>query len=213
MRKPQYTGKAYNSLDNINQFFAERGITPKQWPPSQPKAEAAREPVAAKTTPAALPQPIPRPAVAAPPPVPRQQSMFADMEEPVRIPKPAAAKPVPAEATRPPLARAENQRPPWEAPNLPNASFAPVVQRPVVRPVSAPPAPVSNIGSSQYAARQASAPRKSSIVGKSVRHAKYGSGVVLRQEGDGEDAKLTVSFPGFGLKKLVAKFAGIKIDG
>ena len=215
VRKPQYTGKTYNSVDNINQFFAERGITPKQWPPSQPKPEGIREPIAAKAPPAALPQPIPRPVVATPPPMPRQQSMFADMEEPVRIPKPAAAKPViAAAAARPPLARAENQRPPWEAPNLPNASVAQaqVVQRPVVRPV-APVTPVSNLGSAQYAARQASAPRKSSIVGKSVRHAKYGSGVVLRQEGDGEDAKLTISFPGFGLKKLVAKFAGIKIDG
>ena len=39
---------------------------------------------------------------------------------------------------------------------------------------------------------------------------KYGRGTVLRREGDGEDAKLTVSFPGYGLKKLVEKYAGIK---
>jgi DNA helicase-2/ATP-dependent DNA helicase PcrA len=48
--------------------------------------------------------------------------------------------------------------------------------------------------------------------GSTVTHPKYGRGTVLRIEGQGDDAKLTVSFPGHGLKKLVAKFAGIKID-
>ena len=43
-------------------------------------------------------------------------------------------------------------------------------------------------------------------VGARVRHAKYGTGVVLRSEGAGDDAKLTVSFPGYGQKKFVAKF-------
>jgi DNA helicase-2/ATP-dependent DNA helicase PcrA len=42
-----------------------------------------------------------------------------------------------------------------------------------------------------------------------VSHPKYGRGIVLRKEGDGDDAKLTVSFPGHGLKKLLAKFAGL----
>jgi len=46
--------------------------------------------------------------------------------------------------------------------------------------------------------------------GATIRHPKYGRGTVLRREGDGEDAKLTVSFPGYGLKKLVEKFAGIQ---
>jgi DNA helicase-2/ATP-dependent DNA helicase PcrA len=47
-------------------------------------------------------------------------------------------------------------------------------------------------------------------VGAKVKHAKYGNGVVLRSEGAGEDAKLTVSFPGYGLKKFVAKFAALE---
>ena len=46
--------------------------------------------------------------------------------------------------------------------------------------------------------------------GSTVRHPKYGLGTVLRREGDGDDAKLTVSFPGYGLKKLVEKYAGIQ---
>ena len=48
------------------------------------------------------------------------------------------------------------------------------------------------------------------LPGAHVRHAKYGKGLVLRREGSGENAKLTVSFPGFGQKKLIEKFANLK---
>ncbi len=48
--------------------------------------------------------------------------------------------------------------------------------------------------------------------GSMVEHAKYGQGKVLRLEGSGDDTKLTVDFPGYGLKKLIAKYAGIKIE-
>jgi DNA helicase-2/ATP-dependent DNA helicase PcrA len=48
--------------------------------------------------------------------------------------------------------------------------------------------------------------------GSTVEHAKYGRGTVMRLEGTGEDTKLTVSFPGHGLKKLIAKYAGIKVE-
>ncbi|MGH9940982.1 MAG: ATP-dependent helicase [Pyrinomonadaceae bacterium] len=46
--------------------------------------------------------------------------------------------------------------------------------------------------------------------GTHVRHAKYGRGLVLRREGNGDAAKLTVSFPGFGQKKLIEKYAGLE---
>ena len=48
--------------------------------------------------------------------------------------------------------------------------------------------------------------------GATIQHPKYGRGVVLRREGDGEDAKLTISFPGHGLKKIIEKYAGIKVE-
>jgi DNA helicase-2/ATP-dependent DNA helicase PcrA len=54
--------------------------------------------------------------------------------------------------------------------------------------------------------------KKKSLEGATVSHSKYGRGTVVRKEGDGEDAKLTVLFPGVGLKKLIAKFAGLKVD-
>jgi DNA helicase II / ATP-dependent DNA helicase PcrA len=46
--------------------------------------------------------------------------------------------------------------------------------------------------------------------GQRVRHPKYGEGIVFRREGDGEDAKITVQFSGFGVKKLVEKFAQLE---
>ncbi|HWP83860.1 MAG TPA: UvrD-helicase domain-containing protein [Terriglobia bacterium] len=46
--------------------------------------------------------------------------------------------------------------------------------------------------------------------GSRVRHPKYGYGTVLRREGRGEAAKLTVSFPGFGVKKLVERYADLE---
>jgi DNA helicase-2/ATP-dependent DNA helicase PcrA len=45
-----------------------------------------------------------------------------------------------------------------------------------------------------------------------VQHPKYGRGTVVRREGEGDNAKITVNFPGFGLKKLVEKYAGLKKD-
>jgi len=46
--------------------------------------------------------------------------------------------------------------------------------------------------------------------GSYVRHEKYGRGLVLRREGSGDNAKLTVSFPGFGQKKLIEKYANLQ---
>src|SRR6185437_13698227 len=46
--------------------------------------------------------------------------------------------------------------------------------------------------------------------GQRVRHPKYGEGIVFRREGDGEDAKITVQFSKFGVKKLVEKFAQLE---
>jgi DNA helicase II / ATP-dependent DNA helicase PcrA len=111
-KRNAYTGKTYNSVDNIQQFFAERG-----------KA-------------------------AAPPPTTNNQQPTT----PPRPPQPTTHAPRPVGRTR---------------------GFR---------------------------------------AGATIRHPKYGRGTVLRREGDGEDAKLTVSFPGYGLKKLVEKYAGIQED-
>jgi DNA helicase-2/ATP-dependent DNA helicase PcrA len=103
VKKNLFTGKTYNSLENISQFFSERGV------PFPAKQALPKQPVASRS----LPQP--------PPP-----------------------------------------------------------------------------------------PKKPARTGMTVEHPKYGTGTVVRREGDGDDAKITVSFPRYGLKKLVEKYAGLK---
>jgi DNA helicase-2/ATP-dependent DNA helicase PcrA len=113
-----YTGKTYNSVDNIAQFFAERDMPP-------PSGFTRR----------------------------------------------------PAENQQTAPASAGNRPPP-------------------------PVAPRRSIGA------RGGAPRNGAV----IQHPKYGRGTILRREGDGDDAKLTVSFPGYGLKKIVEKYAGLKIE-
>jgi DNA helicase-2/ATP-dependent DNA helicase PcrA len=52
--------------------------------------------------------------------------------------------------------------------------------------------------------------RKGFRPGQKVRHPKYGEGTVYQREGEGEEAKITVQFPRFGLKKLVEKYAQLE---
>ncbi|MBV8552879.1 MAG: UvrD-helicase domain-containing protein [Acidobacteriaceae bacterium] len=140
VKRNLYTGRTYNSVENITQFFAERGMTPP--------SGFTRRPESAKNT-APAPQTGPRPASAGAGPVPMQ---------------------------RPPAA------PPPSPRALPQT--------------------------------RSSAPRRQAGFGAGavIQHPKYGRGTILRREGEGEDAKLTISFPGYGLKKIVEKYAGIKVD-
>ena len=82
-----------------------------------------------------------------------------------------------------------------------------------------PPAPPAqptikrNAASGSASSRSSSAsssPGGDFTPGSHVRHPKYGRGLVLRREGTGDSAKLTVSFPGFGQKKLIEKYAGLE---
>jgi DNA helicase-2/ATP-dependent DNA helicase PcrA len=77
-------------------------------------------------------------------------------------------------------------------------------------PPQPPPAPFSRPPQSKSLPSAPPAVRKSARAGMTVEHPKYGTGTVVRREGDGEDAKITVNFPRFGLKKLVEKYAGLK---
>jgi DNA helicase-2/ATP-dependent DNA helicase PcrA len=84
--------------------------------------------------------------------------------------------------------------PPRPNPNktAPQPPPAPFARPPVPQPAPPPPA------------------RKVNRAGMTVEHPKYGTGTVVRREGDGDSAKITVNFPRFGLKKLVEKYAGLK---
>jgi len=134
-RKNLYTGKTYNSLDNISQFFGERGMN------------------------------------------------FPSARPPAAQPGSAAA----SQLSHQPAA------PPAQAPSRFNTPLPP---RSPTAPGALPKAPPP--------------PKTSSRQGTVVEHPKYGTGTVVRREGDGPDAKLTVLFPGYGLKKLVERYAGLK---
>ncbi|MBA2379622.1 MAG: UvrD-helicase domain-containing protein [Blastocatellia bacterium] len=63
----------------------------------------------------------------------------------------------------------------------------------------------------QASTEGATSPDNAGLVpGAHVRHEKYGKGLVLRREGSGDNVKLTVSFPGFGQKKLIEKYANLE---
>lgn len=47
-------------------------------------------------------------------------------------------------------------------------------------------------------------------LGSRVRHPTFGDGVVLASEGEGAEAKLTIRFSRWGLKKLIQKYAALK---
>jgi len=72
----------------------------------------------------------------------------------------------------------------------------------------------SSSGQSRGAGAAAAKPARSSIdplIGKRVRHAKYGVGTIIQIEGEGEDRKLTVSFQDYGPKKLVERYANLQL--
>lgn len=81
-----------------------------------------------------------------------------------------------------------------------------------IKPAPPTPAPKPPLNTFRPAAQQMKA-AGGIRSGSTVSHPRYGRGTVVRREGDGDDAKLIISFSGYGLKKLVEKFAGItKLD-
>jgi len=106
-----------------------------------------------------------------------------------------------------------------DAPGASGGGSAPAPSRPSPPPSARPTPSRPSVPPPPSATRpSAAAPPKSKsgggagnfVPGARVRHPKYGVGLLLRREGAGDDAKLTVSFPGFGQKKFVARFAQLE---
>jgi DNA helicase-2/ATP-dependent DNA helicase PcrA len=183
-RRNTYTGKTYNSLDHISQFFSERGIPTPATRPSGQGSGAPLVPMPPRRPEAAAPiAPPGRPAVGESARRPSSQGALFSMPP---------VQPQTASTLRPPLTGAGSTG------ATPHAAGPPRFIAPKPPTVtSMPPA----------------APKRGGGVraGATVAHPKYGKGLVLRKEGDGDEAKITVSFPGHGLKKLVAKYASLKV--
>jgi DNA helicase II / ATP-dependent DNA helicase PcrA len=90
-----------------------------------------------------------------------------------------------------------------------NAAAKHAQQTPASKP-SPPERANASRGSAASPSSTASSTGSGFTPGTHVRHPKYGRGLVLRREGAGDAAKLLVSFPGFGQKKLVEKYAGLE---
>ena len=136
-RRNLYTGKTYNSVENVAQFFRERGL---KAPSSLPVQSPVQTPMRAATPPPVrAPQQAPQQALG-----PRQGSLIPPVQSRSELPK-------------------------------------------------APPAP-----------------RRPAQTGTVVEHPKYGTGTIVRREGEGDDAKVTVIFQRYGMKKLVERYAGLK---
>jgi DNA helicase II / ATP-dependent DNA helicase PcrA len=168
VRKNLYTGKTYNSVENIAQFFKDRGV---QAPPP------------------------PRPTAVPQPPVNRASGAG---QTPASAPVRPSGAPSPSggfgsrTASAPPATPRPGGTPP------PSSYGQPGALRPPVKPGGTSAKPGSGSGS-----------KGKLSPGSVINHPTLGRGTIVKKEGEGPDAKLTVSFPGVGLKKLIAKFAGL----
>jgi len=66
--------------------------------------------------------------------------------------------------------------------------------------------PVASFGSSAFKRGKTADP----LLGQKVRHPEYGVGTVVGVEGDDEDRRVSVSFPGRGTKKFIERYANLQ---
>ncbi len=225
-RKNLYTGKTYNSLENISAFFKERGINttlrPSSPPPAQRSAPPAMRPPQAPVAPRQTA--FTRPPVA--PPAPPQVSDDLPPWEtgPSKSPTPiTAGRPATPVGTRPPGPAPVRPIGPPPVVNRPPMPPAPV-QKPPVRPAGQQmirqPEQTGLFGdanslfppvqSKTTLPKAPPSPKSPPRTGTVVEHPKYGTGTIVRREGEGDDAKVVVIFQRYGMKKLVEKYAGLK---
>jgi len=48
------------------------------------------------------------------------------------------------------------------------------------------------------------------LIGQKVRHPEYGVGTIIGVEGDEDDRRLSVTFPGRGTKKFIERYAQLQ---
>jgi DNA helicase II / ATP-dependent DNA helicase PcrA len=189
VRKNLYTGKAFNSVGNIAQFFAERGMPlPQGLQQAEPRpkveptggnmsalASESRSPSGSNpVSSAAGPMLVKSSPKVVPSGAERNQNLFPNRPDNGNS-----------------LTKSMNTPPPSaNRQTMPSSLRAP-----------GPSTPQSRGASSKGGVKLA--------VGSTIQHPKFGRGTILRREGEGEDAKLTISFPGHGLKKIYEKFLGL----
>lgn len=87
-----------------------------------------------------------------------------------------------------------------------------VEYEPRAKPVTtAPPKPKPTISSASVSVEYDIADIHQLVTGARVYHDSFGAGKIINKEGNGPEAKLTVFFPEHGQKKLIIKFAKLRI--
>jgi DNA helicase-2/ATP-dependent DNA helicase PcrA len=186
-------------------FSANPPFTPNVARPQPPVSLGSLRPGAILASPAGSPanKPVAKPAGKPEVSRPVAQSLFGEEHF---GPPPVASTPAPLNPPRTSIPMSGAPRANTQGKN----TFQSSPSTPPARPAFSPPSASHPPGYYAPPAKKASGRKVGP--GSTIEHSKYGRGTVLRLEGSGEDAKLTVSFPGFGLKKLIAKYAGIKVD-
>ena len=101
---------------------------------------------------------------------------------------------------------------PWDGPAVAATPVRPAASRPVQGGLfSAPTAePIPPAQPRTVLPKAPPPPSRPARTGTVVEHPKYGTGTIVRREGEGDDAKVIVIFDRHGMKKLVEKYAGLK---
>jgi len=94
----------------------------------------------------------------------------------------------------------------------PEYSYSPEEFLRRVRGQSLPPSAPrrSSVGSSSYKPPARRGGDANPLLGQKVRHPNFGVGTIVGVEGDDEDRRLAVSFPGRGTKKFVERYAQLE---
>ncbi|MCU1329826.1 MAG: ATP-dependent helicase, Rep family [Bryobacterales bacterium] len=205
-RKNLYTGKSYNSVQNVQNFFKDRGGSGNL----RPTSEAYTPPSPPRTSSYAPPAP-PRPPVARPPTATQRPAEAMPWDD---VPTISQDRPVPAPIRPAPPAAKQPTRPTQTSFSGNLFGDSPKSSAAATPPAAAPPRPSAGLPprppASPLARPLAPTGKRQNQTGTVVEHPKYGKGTIMRREGDGEDAKLVVMFQRFGMKKLVEKYAGLK---
>ena len=200
-RRNTYTGKTYNSLDHISQFFNERGIQTPAMRPSGPSSGGPPSPMPPRSPQVTSSSASTGNRVAGP------GSGSVSFRPPTGVP-PAAVRQAATQGALFPMPPVQPSAPTMLRPPAPGSRPSGAIPFNAGAPRFIAPKPPSAPSISTAAPKKGSGGVRA---GATVAHPKYGKGLVLRKEGDGDEAKITVSFPGHGLKKLVAKYASLKV--
>jgi DNA helicase-2/ATP-dependent DNA helicase PcrA len=196
VKSTAYSGKTYSSIENIRDFFGSRAPKTASFGADRP-----------------APEDVPSIALDAPV-IPRERlgTPGSTAKPASRAAAPSAAPPNPGYSGRSAAKPSQGQLFGGGA-GATASKPAPAALAKGSGPQAPAKPPAGTRSSSEASASPASPERDIRFrAGTSVTHPRYGRGTIVRREGEGDNAKVTISFPGYGLKKLIEKFAGLKVS-